>query len=58
MNLLVQLLTGIEHTGGPDDPTLTMADFKQDGDALETVVRLDSGDSYRVRVEWLREQSP
>lgn len=57
-NLLAQLLTAIPHTGGEDDPTFSMSEITSAGDAVETVVHLDSGDAYRVRVEWLRDQSP
>lgn len=57
-SLLAQLLTAIPHKGGEDDPTFSASEFTSDGDAIETVIHLDSGDSYRVRVEWLRDQSP
>jgi hypothetical protein len=60
LDLLVQLLTGIPHTGGRDDPTLGLDEITEDEatHTVSTTLVLPSGDRYRVSVEWLREQSP
>jgi hypothetical protein len=58
LNVLGQLLTGIQHRDGPDDPTFSLKEIESDGAKVWTRLVLPSGDVYRVEVEWLRQESP
>lgn len=60
LDLLVQLLTGLPHTGGKDEMTFGLDTIDEDflTHTVSTTVVLPSGDRYRVAVEWLRGESP
>jgi hypothetical protein len=58
LHILAELLSGIRHRDGPDDPTFSLSEIESDGEKVWTRLVMPSGDTYRVQVEWLTDESP